>query len=345
MKTMPFSSTSTTPPPQFSHQQHHNNNKTSPPPTPTTTTAAATVAAVSLNAACPHAPTAHAHFTSPLFQAAVKAGLPGAAAAAAQSASFMWISTAAAFQYRSGVTMTDAFRTLYAQGGLPRFYSGMIPTVLHVTLCRFGDTTANVLALSHTPTTLTTNIFTKTFLGSLLAASWRVLLLPLETIRSNLQVKGQISGKLTLLNRINNVGIFKALYSGGSASFTAGLLGHFPFFCTVNVLSERVVDPLDDHGSVWKRVGRNGGMGFLAAMCSDVVTNGFKIIATNKQTSKSNVSYYETARKIIKRDGALALVTRGLKTRLLGNGLQGAFFVLLWKEIESRRASTHTTIP
>lgn len=275
--------------------------------------------------------------STPVYVSAVKAGFPGAAAAAAQSASFMWISTVAAFQYRSGSCMSEAFRTLYAQGGISRFYSGLFPTVMHVTLCRFGDTTANVMAMNHVPSE---SIPLKTAIASVIAAGWRAILLPLETVRSNLQVKGPISGRLALHQRLSTVGL-AGMYSGATASFSAGLLGHFPFFCTVNVLSNAV--PLSGDASTAQKISRNGGMGFLASMCSDVVTNGFKIVATNKQTSRKPMSYYETAQKIISRDGLFALVTRGLKTRMIGNGLQGATFVLLWKEIESRR-SDHTIV-
>lgn len=281
---------------------------------------------------------------SPLLQSALKVGVPGAAAAAAQSASFMWISTAAAFQYRSGRSMRDAFRILYAQGGFLRFYAGVVPTMMHVALCRFGDTTANVFVLQHAPDSVAPNIAAKTALASVAAATWRCLLLPLETLRSNLQVKGNTPGLSSLTRRIRLSGTFNALYSGATASFTAGLLGHFPFFCTVNYLSSNV-SPLPHDASVAQKLQRNGGIGFLAAMCSDVVTNGFKIVATNKQTSSIPVTYYETAQKIIKTDGALALLTRGLKTRLIGNGIQGATFVLLWKEIEQRRSITHTISP
>lgn len=270
---------------------------------------------------------------------AMKSGVPGACAAAAQSASLMCLSTTAAFQYRSGTGTTEAIRTLYAQGGLSRFYSGALPTVLHVTLCRFGDTAANSFALQHAPTS---SVPLATALASVAAASWRCLLLPLETVRSNLQVKGLVCGRKAVQTRFQTAGLF-GLYSGATASFTAGLLGHFPFFCTVNLISNAV--PLPDDVTTMQKIGRNGGMGFLASMCSDVVTNGFKIVATYKQTSKTSRSYYETARNIIKADGIFAIVTRGLKTRLLGNGLQGATFVLLWKEIESRRASSHTLVP
>lgn len=277
--------------------------------------------------------------TNPAFTATLKAGVPGAMAAAAQSASFMWISTAAAFQYRFGTGMLDAFRTLYAQGGISRFYSGAIPTVVHVTFCRFGDTTANVMALENIPST---SIPLRTAVASVFAACWRVALLPLETLRANMQVKGPVSGRSAVEQRFKAGGL-RALYSGAFASFTAGLFGHFPFFCTVNILSDAV--PLSEDASNLQRIGRNGGMGFVASMTSDVVTNAFKIVATVKQTTSKPLTYYDAVRKIVRADGVTALVTRGLKTRIIGNGLQGATFVLLWKEIERRRADSHSIVP
>jgi hypothetical protein len=39
----------------------------------------------------------------------------------------------------------------------------------------------------------------------------------------------------------------------------------------------------------------------------------------------------EAARRIIRVDGRLGLFGRGLKTRILANGLQGILFSILWK--------------
>lgn len=234
--------------------------------------------------------------------------------------------------------MREAFRTLYAQGGVKRFYTGLLPTVLHVTLCRFGDTTANSAALAYVPSD---SLPAKTAVASVTAAAWRATLLPLETVRANMQVRGK-GGMAVVQKRFAAGGVW-GLYAGAAASFTAGLLGHFPFFLTVNWVSEAV--PLGDDATIVHKLGRNGGMGFLAAMCSDVATNGFKIIATNKQTNKKHMTYYETAKKIVRRDGLPALVTRGLKTRILGNGLQGAMFVVLWKGIEERLVTKRTDQP
>jgi hypothetical protein len=45
----------------------------------------------------------------------------------------------------------------------------------------------------------------------------------------------------------------------------------------------------------------------------------------------TDVSAAEAARQVIRQDGRLGLFGRGLKTRILANGLQGIMFSILWK--------------
>ena len=47
-------------------------------------------------------------------------GLAGAAAMAINVCSLMWMRTMINYQYRYGTSMTTAFKTLYADGGIPR---------------------------------------------------------------------------------------------------------------------------------------------------------------------------------------------------------------------------------
>ena len=47
------------------------------------------------------------------------------------------------YQYRTGVSFPTALKTLYADGGIPRFYRGVLPAMLQGPLSRFGDTAAN----------------------------------------------------------------------------------------------------------------------------------------------------------------------------------------------------------
>lgn len=48
-------------------------------------------------------------------------GIAGAAAMAVNVGSLMWIRTVVNYQYRYGTSMSTAFKTLYADGGIPRY--------------------------------------------------------------------------------------------------------------------------------------------------------------------------------------------------------------------------------
>lgn len=47
------------------------------------------------------------------------------------------------YQYRNGTTMSVALKTLYKEGGIPRFYQGLLPALVQGPASRFGDTAAN----------------------------------------------------------------------------------------------------------------------------------------------------------------------------------------------------------
>ena len=60
-----------------------------------------------------------------------------------------------------------------------------------------------------------------------------------------------------------------------------------------------------------------------------------RVLKTVKQvTFKSG--YLSSARKIIETEGWQSVMFRGLKTRLLGNALQGAFFSVAWNAFDSK---------
>lgn len=60
-----------------------------------------------------------------------------------------WIRTIMNYQYRHGSSLTTATKTLYAEGGIPRFYQGAGWALIQGPVSRFGDTAANagILAL------------------------------------------------------------------------------------------------------------------------------------------------------------------------------------------------------
>lgn len=47
-----------------------------------------------------------------------------------------------------------------------------------------------------------------------------------------------------------------------------------------------------------------------------------------------SITYLQCAQQIIAQDGIMGLLGRGLGTKLISNGIQGAMFSVLWKTIE-----------
>ena len=58
--------------------------------------------------------------------------LAGMAAMGIQVLSLMWLRTTVNYQYRHGSSMTTAFKTLYKDGGVVRFYRGLLPALIQV---------------------------------------------------------------------------------------------------------------------------------------------------------------------------------------------------------------------
>eukprot|EP00894_Picocystis_sp_ML_P005561 jgi/Pico_ML_1/56078/g1671.t1 len=103
-------------------------------------------------------------------------GLAGAGAMAINVGALMWMRTTVNFQYRYGMSTTQALKHLYAEGGIPRFYRGVFPALLQGPLSRFGDTAANA---GHYPW-----FFTYNFLNEMLPKYDRQTELPQYLLRS-----------------------------------------------------------------------------------------------------------------------------------------------------------------
>ena len=81
---------------------------------------------------------------------------------------------------------------------------------------------------------------------------------------------------------------------------------------------------------------RNAGFGFTASVASDVLSNSLRIVKTTKQShSTPSISYLKITEEILAKDGYVGLFGRGLKMRLMTNGIQGMMFSVLWKYFES----------
>ena len=93
----------------------------------------------------------------------------------------MWLRTAMSYQHVNGVTMKEAIRQLYNDGGIPRFYKGLIPALCMMPLSRFGDIFSNEVAREFLSESYPAAVVT--MFASSLAASWRIIISPADTIK------------------------------------------------------------------------------------------------------------------------------------------------------------------
>lgn len=271
------------------------------------------------------------HPNAPIQKAlrdALGGGVPGMVAMFAQVSSLMWLRTTMNYQYTHGTTMTQAMKRLYREGGIRRFYAGYSMALLQGPLSRFGDTAANTGTLSllnSNDRTRDLPLFIKTLLASINAAIFRILLMPIDTCKTLLQVNGQ--GWQTVTTKIRSHG-FGVLYYGSVASATATLAGHYPWYTTYNYLSKIIPEYKE---SVAAKLSRSAAIGFCASVISDSVSNSFRVVKTARQASTNNATYAQVVRNIVAQDGIKGLLGRGLKTRLLTNAIQGTMFSVCWR--------------
>jgi hypothetical protein len=247
-----------------------------------------------------------------------------------QVGSLMWMRTIMNYQYRYGTSTMEAARTLYSQGGIPRFYRGIGPALIQGPVSRFGDTAANagVLALfEQNDTARDLPIAVKTVFSSAAAASMRICLVPVDTVKTMMQVEGkQGLNKLAVKYRTHGMPV---MFHGAIATSTATFVGHYPWFTMFNTLQSAI--PQQD--VLYMKLIRNAGIGFAASATSDTLSNGLRVVKTVRQTNET-MPYKEIVQMVVKEDGMMGLLGRGLKTRLLANGAQGVMFSVLYKLFE-----------
>ena len=95
------------------------------------------------------------------------------------------------YQYRYGTSTTQAMKHLWKEGGILRFYRGYGPALLQGPISRFGDTAANVGVLALLEPYKDLPIAVKTGTASLTAGIWRIFIMPIDTLKTTMQVEGQ----------------------------------------------------------------------------------------------------------------------------------------------------------
>jgi len=81
---------------------------------------------------------------------------------------------------------------------------------------------------------------------------------------------------------------------------------------------------------------RSAFIGFWCTLVSDCISNSIRVVKTFKQTSQEKLTYKQVIDQIIAKDGVSGLFLRGLKTKLLTNGIQGVIFSVAWKYLQNQ---------
>ena len=244
------------------------------------------------------------------------------------------------YQHVNGVTMKEAIRQLYNDGGIPRFYKGLIPALCMMPLSRFGDIFSNEVAREFLSESYPAAVVT--MFASSLAASWRIIISPIDSIKTMMQVHGA-DGLSNLQNKISKNGI-SALYGGALGASAATWVGHYPWFVTHNFLEaycirNRILDAHLQNQNPMRKNLRRALLGLMSSLVSDVCSNAIRVLKTYKQTSVEPIGYMEAAARIIEKDGITGLLFRGLTSKLTANALNAMLFTVVWKAISERLAA------
>ena len=213
---------------------------------------------------------------------------------------------------------------------MARFYSGYKFAIIAGPLARFGDTAANAGILALCEGVVPVGI--ATMLASAGAAMWRVFTQPVSNAKTLLQTTGNSQ---IFMDKIAAGGLI-TMWDGALGTMSSTWLGHYPWFLTYNTLAKLV--PEDRLEGIMKLV-RNAGLGFCASFVSDCVSNGMRVVTTVKINSPEEIGYLAVAQNIIKTDGVVGLIGRGLVTKVISNGIQAMLFSVLWRHFSAKLAA------
>lgn len=263
-------------------------------------------------------------------------GLAGAGAMALQVTTLMWMRTVMNYQYRYGTSAAQTFRTLYAQGGVPRFYRGFLPALVQGPASRCMETASNAgvmelfdsTSIAKTVPAWARTPF-QTLIASGVAVGARISLAPVDAVKTIMQVEGKEG--LTKLGQKYRAGGSAVFFHGAVAMSAATFVGHYPWFMVFNTLNEAMPHYKERH----KLLMKHAFVGFSASVCSDTVSNSFRVVKTYRQTNMT-MPYSEIVRAVVKQDGVSGLFGRGLKTRIAVNGVQGIMFSVIYRLFEEK---------
>ena len=287
---------------------------------------------------------AHAAASEPLSATLARAtwralggGLAGGLAMALNVALLMPLRTVMTYQMRhGGHSMREIAASLLREGGFRRLYAGVAAAAVQAPLSRFSDTAANAGALALLGSLEATRglpLSAQTAAASCAAASFRVLLTPVDAVKTVLQADGR-AGLARLAAALRAQGP-RALFAGAGATAANVLVAHFSFFAPFNILSKRVPKPK----GFLERMARNAVVGFAASVVSDCVANPIRVIKTRRMATGHG--YAECTRDLLREAGAVGFFTRGLRARIAANGMQGLLFGVVWRLLDEEWVRRH----
>lgn len=268
------------------------------------------------------------------LNAAIKGGASGSIAMVLQVVLLMWLRTTVNYQYKHGVDIQTAFWNLYSEGGILRFYRGVTVALLTGPIARFGDTASNegVKELFRNNHSGQLPVWAMTLTASMVAALWRIVITPLDTLKTSLQVGSSAALREKICQHT-----FLVLWDGALGNSLATLVGHYPWFIVHNFLNARLPKVENNNASPEKtckrlKLLRQALIGFCSSVASDCVSNGIRVVKTYQQTSSIPITYQNALLELLADDGP-AFLLRGLKLKILSNGLSGILFAVMWKMI------------
>jgi hypothetical protein len=275
---------------------------------------------------------AWSHAVAKAKRSALRGGISGFVSMWVAVTTLMWMRTAINYSYaHGGTSMLKTLSTLWAQGGIRRFYAGYGWAMIQAPTSRFGDAAANsgvITLLEELEATKNLPLPVKTAAASTIGAGFRVLLMPIDALKTAAQSHG--GSPLPLLSAKVKKDGPQVLFHGAMAAAAANWLGSVTWFGPYRFFDQNT-DMWKKTDVLYQKLMRSMALGFCASIISDTTTNSIRVIKVVRQTSGETISYAGAVKKVIAEEGFKGLFGRGLSTKLASNGVQGMMFSVLWR--------------
>jgi len=261
---------------------------------------------------------------SSFIESSHKALKTGATSGIIQVSSLLWLRTINNYQYRYGTDISTTFKTLYNSGGVLRFYKGYIPSLIVASNCKFAELNGYYYSKHNNFSEKEQLLFIST-----ISSLTKLSLVPIDTLDVVLQVEGK-KGINILKTKIKKNG-YNVLYYGATPWILNNFIGTYIWFNVHNYLDFKYKD---EYKNGVKFNVKNGLIGLVSSLSSDIVTNPLRILKINKQANSTSISYMSTIKDIHQTKNYSEFFLRGLKTRMIIHGIQNVAFVIIWKNLE-----------